>query len=419
MGKRATLVNQLPFAWRYALGNLGRNPRRTAMTFATLIFAVSMTIIAQRYSAALMQLWQDGAADTGTGHARLFKQGYFTKQEGVDRRLSLKEGSDLEEILFADDGVEATVRRLRIEGLMAGDLANLYFLGIGVEPTNELRVSPRLFTDNDTGSFVSDDDPSGIAIGRLLASSLNLSIGDEVTLVAPTVDGSVNGIDVHVVGIVDASIPSFSKRTVYAHIDQLRRLVRLDNSHTEIAVRLKPAVEPSKFVASYKSRLAAAGGDLRGWWEVEPMIRNIEKIWDNVVACITGLLFLTTGLSILNIIYMMVSERSVEIGTLMAIGAKRRDVKKLFLAEAVLIGLIGGGLGALLGNLVVGLMHWQGVPFESPFGADALIIRPTFSGLVTGVIWFLAGLVTVIAAYGPARRAAATAPVSAFKGHLT
>jgi putative ABC transport system permease protein len=409
----------LAFALRYCFRNLWRHRRRTILTIGTVLFSVAVATIANRYSRAIMKLWEDGAADTGTGHAQLHAQGYWQRQEGVQKSLTMAMDSALERQILADPDVAAAVRRIRVEGLVSTGDDSLYFVGIGVEPAGEMAVSPRLFGSRDQGRFVEEPEKHGLTVGKGLAESLKLKLGDGVTLITNTVDGSINGIDAKIVGIVDAGIPSFNKRAVYADVSLFQRLIRLPDRYTELAIRLKPGIGPAAWVKAREAQATAAGLELRGWWDVEPSIRRVGKIWDFIVLVITFLLFVSTTLSVSNIIYMMVAERTVEIGTLMAIGARPVDVKALFALEAALIGVIGGGLGALAGNGAVLLMDLIGVPFDSPFGADHLIVHPTVHLGVALTIFLCGILICQLSALAPSHKASQVEPVRAFRGQIT
>ena len=276
------------FAFTYAFRSLWRNPRRTLLTMLTVTFSVGVAIVANRYSSAILRLWQDGAADTGAAHAQVHAKGYWQKQEGVNEDLTMAQGNQIELKIRADERVDASVRRLRLEGMIAVGDETLYFVGIGVEPDNELLVSPRLFTSNDVGDFVHDDKPDGISVGIGLAESLGLKIGDEVTLITQTLQGSVNGVDAKVVGIVDAGVPSFSKRSLYAHISLFQKLIRMPNRYTELGVRLDKNQNIERWVSEYNSVLneknSPMSAEIRGWWEIEPIIKKVEKIWDCIIA---------------------------------------------------------------------------------------------------------------------------------------
>ena len=385
----------------------------------TVAFSVSVAIVASRYSVAIMKLWQDGAADTGTAHAQLHAAGYFNQPEGVREDLTLEENSPIEQRLAGDERVASVTRRLKLEGLVSVREESLYFMGIGVDGERELVVSPRLFTKNDVGVFVQSNEQSGVVIGAGLAETMKISLGDELTLVTQTVQGSVNGVDGVVRGVVDAGVPSFNKRAIFADLRLLQKLLRMPGRYTELAIRLKPGVDPRAFVEDHRDHALAAGAELRGWWEIEPIIRNVGRIWDSVVGVIALLLFLSAGLSVLNIVFMLVAERTVEIGTLMAIGARGQKIRWLFALEASLIGIMGGGLGVVFGNLAVFAMDQVGVPFRSPFGSDLLLVHPKVSLLGTVVVFAAGVLICWLASVIPARKASEVEPVRAFRGQIT
>ena len=116
---------------------------------------------------------------------------------------------------------------------------------------------------------------------------------------------------------------------------------------------------------------------------------------------------------------MLVAERTVEIGTLMALGAKPGDIKTLFTLEASIFGVIGGLLGALVGNAAVIAMDISGITFASPFGSGSFVMHPKISTAVTLVVFFGAIAICYISAIAPARKAASVEPVTAFRGQVT
>jgi putative ABC transport system permease protein len=415
---RSSRHNFLKFSLSYAFRNMRRHIRRTSITVTTVTFAVAAGIIADRYASSVLTLWVKGATETGTAHAQLHAKGYWEKSEGLDEQLTLLMGSDTESLIRNHSSVETPVRRLEIEGMISTGEQSRYFVGKGVEPDEEMVVSPGLFTKNDEGLWPSNNDPSGITVGKGLADSMKLKIGDEVTLISSTLAGSVNGIDARVVGIVDAPIPSFSRRSIYTPLSLMQRLVRMPGRYTGLAIRLRDVTQLEGWVGELQAKLDRTKFDLRGWWDIEPMIRKVGRIFDSVVVLIGGLLFFSAGLSVLSIIFMMVSERTVEIGTLMAIGARPRDVWFLFALESAVLGLIGGFIGGCLGTLSVALMGLWGLPFQNPFGGGSLVIHPSVHWGVSLTFGLAAVFLCVIASLGPARRASRVDPVRAFRGQL-
>ncbi len=255
-------------------------------------------------------------------------------------------------------------------------------------------------------------------IGQGLAEILKLKIGSELTLMAQTLQGSQNAMDVVVSGIVNVPLPSFSKRTVYLHYELAQELLRMPGRYSEIGLRFHdPALADAWVERNLKS---AKESEIRlaHWHQVQPMIQTIEKIWNGMVGVITGFLFALACIAVANMILVVVNERIVEIGTLMAIGARRKLVRWIFSVEASLVGIVGGLIGTLIATAVISLMGKFGVPFDNPFGSDQVVVYPVVSYSQLVQVYGLGIGICLIASIWPAAKASNVEPVRAFRGQI-
>lgn len=128
-------------------------------------------------------------------------------------------------------------------------------------------------------------------------------------------------------------------------------------------------------------------------------MENQGRIFTLLLAVIGGISLLVGGIGVMNVMLVSVSERKKEIGIRKAVGAKNRDIQSLFLAESVMLSLLGGTLGVLLGILLTRIIayfsHWD----------FYFYILPPIAGFAVSVA------TGIFFGYYPAKRAAQLEPV--------
>ncbi|MDR3235403.1 MAG: ABC transporter permease [Prevotellaceae bacterium] len=131
--------------------------------------------------------------------------------------------------------------------------------------------------------------------------------------------------------------------------------------------------------------------------------QRTKDVFNIVLIAIAGISLLVGGIGIMNIMFASVMERIKEIGTRLAIGAKKRDIVAQFLAEAVLISVTGGVAGVLLGVAL-------SLTIEYTFGITTII---SFASVV--IAFGVSAAVGVLFGYSPAKRAAERDPIESLR----
>ena len=132
--------------------------------------------------------------------------------------------------------------------------------------------------------------------------------------------------------------------------------------------------------------------------------RVVAALLSGVLVVVSGIALLISGIGIMNIMLVTVTERTREIGLRLAVGAAKNDVLKQFLAEAVLIAMVGGTAGILLGISPALAVRFLFPDFAIPISVASIVIA-FFVSLIVGLVF---GLL-------PARRAARLNPTEALR----
>ena len=209
---------------------------------------------------------------------------------------------------------------------------------------------------------------NGVILGIGLANNVGASVDDKVVLLSNTKDGTINAVELTVVGIFNTPVKAFDDSALRVHIRAAEKLLRADGSHAWL-VLLDDTLHTERAAEELSAIFPSESFEITRWQELADFFNKTVKLFGrqvNLVALIIGLLIL---LSISNTMMMNVMERTSEIGTLMAIGLRRSKVRTLFLCEGILLGVIGGGLGVSLGWLLGYGISIVGIPMPPPPGA--------------------------------------------------
>jgi putative ABC transport system permease protein len=365
-----------------AQGNLTRQPSRAAITASTMLIGMAILILA----ASVITSVTEGF---GQVMRRSLGSDYiFVPPSIAAWGSNVGAGAELAESLRAVDGV-AVVSSMRFAPSQADGVA-LSLLGI--DPATYPQVSGLTFNEGDDAAYAQLAEGRAAILSPAAAVSLGATIGDEVELVTPT------GLQTYRVVGVGGDYLNAKITTIYISHDN----IAADFNRTE-DVLLQANLAPDADQAAVEAELKAA---LRAFPQFR-LIAGQEYIEENLALfemAFTGMYILVIFLAVPSLIAMVntlaigVIERTREIGMLRAVGSTRGQVRRIVLAEALILAALGTVFGIVAG-LYLGYM---GVAALRAFGYPMDYIFPT-----TGVIIALAaGIVFgVLAAIVPARQA--------------
>jgi lipoprotein-releasing system permease protein len=208
----------------------------------------------------------------------------------------------------------------------------------------------------------------GVVIGRELAKTLHVYLGDEVTLVSPIGDLGPMGVmprtrKFRIAGIFFTGMYEFDASDVYVDIGEAQSYFAMDDKISMIDVKTEDAERVEPVTLRVKETVAAVRPDLRvrDWRELNKTLFSALKLERFATFIILSIAILVASFCIICTLLLMVSEKGKEIAILKALGASDRAIMRTFMTEGVVIGAIGTvfgvatGLGLCAGLSVFGL----------------------------------------------------------------
>ncbi|MFC1936174.1 FtsX-like permease family protein [Chloroflexota bacterium] len=365
-----------------AAGNIARQPRRASITASSLMVGLAVLIgfggmLSSTYGGALRFLEAQMRSD------------YLMMPSLVVTNDTVGAEPDLAETVKRIRGVDelTTIRQI--------DIFNSEGVGIrlvGIDPLNYARISGLAFIEGDKAAYEQMQTGNAVIINGRFSSQFGIGVGDTVTI-----EGDHGPVKLEVVAIgldyLNMKLPS-----IYIEQTALTREYGVRND-----VFLLVNNEPGADLEQLEEDLLAAAQMYPGFGIIsrEQLWASQQQLTDSASAGLNIFLALLAAPALLGLANAMginVIERTREIGMLRAIGAKRRQIRRMIVAESLLLCLMGIALGIVSGIMLsfvmTGVLEFAGLKIPYNFPAVG-VLTAIAAGLICGIF----------AALIPARRA--------------
>ncbi len=413
--------------------NLLRYRRRTLLTSALVVLGIVAVMVFIAVAGSFKAMMVGQITDSMLGHVQVHRRGYVASIENLPLNLNMPAGmaEKAAAVLSSHAEVTAWAPRVKFGAGFSNFAETTNIRVVGIDPEREVAVTPlapaRVRGGAQPGGLLKRGE---ILVPTLLASGMAVKAGDSVVLIASNKDGSVNGKTFIVRGELE-SVTGPGGRDGYIHIDDARELLRMTSAEvSEIAARLKDPEATERVVDALAPALGAPKGkdeqaqkskgtgqgmgiEVHPWQRLTPFA-NIANMIDLMTLFIKIMLISIVLISVMNVMVMAVYERIREIGTISAIGTPPRRVLSLFLAEGLILGVVGAVLGTALSLLAIYGLKASKVTFN--FGQQqGLLLAPSIATVDVVTICGIVMLVAVLASLQPAWKASRMDPVQALR----
>lgn len=276
-------------------------------------------------------------------------------------------------------------------------------LSIGIKP-DEADMMYSITSSMVEGKFETlKSDPNGIVIGIGIAEKMNLVLGDNINLT------SQKGVtkNLRVAGVFRSFNSTADDTKSYVNLYTAQQLLKENNVYvTDISVNVK---DPYQAAAVAEKLSQLTGYKSEDWKESNESLMALSKMRFIMINFVSTAIMLIAGFGIYNILNMTVSQKINDIAILKAIGFKGNDVIRIFVTQALSIGLIGVVGGMLMALLMITLLKKVYIGGDIGYFPVDYELQKFIQGIVMGLV------ITFFAGYIPARKAAKVDPVSIFR----
>jgi lipoprotein-releasing system permease protein len=333
-----------------------------------------------------------------------------TRPGGIPNYLELSK-----EIEQVEGVVGAAPHSEREMGIRSRDLKGVTVKGIF--PSVETHISD--LAQSIVSGKLEDLSGNKIAIGKELAESLGVSVGDTVQLLSPSSFASALGpepreISVTIVAIYSIGLFEYDSHLVYIPFDQATYLVGAGKLATNIEVRVRDIDRSMEVGRAIQEKLGPEY-NVEDWSVTHRTIFQALKLERLGMAIAISLIIFVAALNIVAMLTMMVLEKTRDIATLMAMGANFSQIRRIFILQGVIIGVIGTALGLVLGHAISYITDKYQLIQLAPdvYSIDHLPLRAVFSDSL--LVAVMAILISFLATLYPSATASRLQPVEALR----
>lgn len=402
-------MNLLKFATR----NIWRNWHRTLVTVLAMAFAAFIMIIFACLMKGMLQTSKRNAVSMDVGDVQIHAQGY---RDDPDLYKRIKSPEIILEKL-TNAGLLAAPRLYGFALAASGSTsAGVQLRGLDLKREEKVTQIHRHVME---GNWLSEDKPQDVVIGKKLARTLGLKVGNEVVIVGQAADGSMANDLYRIRGILKSVGGEIDGGGFFMVENAFRILMSIPEGSHEIAIMRSDEEADLVDTTTIVTKLAA-DYEVKNWRQLKPVIARILEMADAQMFIMILITYIAVAMVVLNAMLMGVLERIHEFGIMKAIGVTPVQLTMLIYVEALIQVMLASILALITGWMAANYFQQNGIDLSN------IISGASFGGIALDPIWYAyvtteaiatpiisLWIMTILAVLYPAIKAALTTPVKA------
>jgi ABC-type lipoprotein release transport system permease subunit len=392
----------ISIAWR----NIWRNKRRTAITIASIFFAVFFALIMRSMQLGTYGHMINQSIEKFSGYLQIQNPDYFD-EPSLDNYLDYS--GELIQTVQQTEGISIAVPRIEAFVLASSGHQSKGVMVTGIDPVQELRVSnpehllvkyrltPEIvskiinettfdkkqiellkFNENGlyhdldrlaldlglkpvdfvkyhpvfkthaaySGQYLKTDD-DGVLVSSRLANYLRVDVGDSIILMGQGKFGATAAGIFPVKGLVKILSPDLDNKLVYMALPLAQEFLNMPNNLTYLVMNLTDNDQMIEVQKRLTSKLDPDKYVVKNWKEINPILEQQIESDNKSGQMFLGILYFIIFFGIIGTVLMMIAERKREFGVMVAIGMRKSKLILILVIEMLFMGIIGTAFGML------------------------------------------------------------------------
>ncbi|MCF7823661.1 MAG: FtsX-like permease family protein [Candidatus Marinimicrobia bacterium] len=389
--------------FRFLMKGMLRDRHRSLLPSIVVALGVMLTVFMFAYMKGIFDDFFNNAALYDSGHVKITSRAYYEEKDVLPNDLALEDGAILMEMLRREYPELKWSERIKFGGLLDAfdenreTRAQVGAAGIGLDffgPDTAERNRWNLGAGLQQGTLPQKS--GDILMGTTLASQMGLKIGDEVTLISSTVNGSMVLKNFNLAGIVYFGTPPMDKGMFLADINDAKYMLDMGEWSSEILGYLSTTYYDDIKARALAASFNASHRDTTNRFSPQMVVMlddaGLSEYFgyaEKAGSIVSFMMIFAMGIVLWNTGLMGAIRRYGEMGLRLAVGESKGHVYRSLIIESLGIALMGTVIGTVFG---LGFSYWLqevGFNIEGMMGESAMLMPTVIRARITPTAFYI------------------------------